>query len=75
MLRLVEIPGGTFQMGRNDGTPQERPQHPVTVQTVLMDRAEVTNEEYPEFVATGIMKLLIIGCEASLYTYRRNGLL
>ena len=37
-------------MGRNDGTPQERPQHPVTVQTFLMDRAEVTNEEYAEFV-------------------------
>ncbi len=47
---LVEIPGGTFQMGRNDGTPQERPQHPVTVQTFLMDRAEVTNEEYADFV-------------------------
>jgi serine/threonine protein kinase len=48
---FVEIPGGTFQMGRNDGTPQERPQHPVTVQTFLMDRTEVTNEEYAEFVA------------------------
>jgi serine/threonine protein kinase len=47
---LIEIPGGTFQMGRNDGTPQERPQHPVTVQTFLMDRAEVTNEEYADFV-------------------------
>jgi formylglycine-generating enzyme required for sulfatase activity/serine/threonine protein kinase len=47
---LVEIPGGTFEMGRNDGTPQERPQHPVTVQTFWMDRAEVTNEEYLEFV-------------------------
>jgi serine/threonine protein kinase len=47
---FVEIPGGTFQMGRNDGTPQERPQHSVTVETFLMDRAEVTNEEYAEFV-------------------------
>lgn len=47
---LIEIPGGTFQMGRNDGTPQERPQHAVAVQTFLMDRAEVTNEEYAEFV-------------------------
>ena len=43
---LVEIPGGTFQMGRNDGTPQERPQHSEAVPTFLMDRAEVTNEEY-----------------------------
>ena len=47
---LVEIPGGTFQMGRNDGPPQEQPQHNVTVQTFLMDRTEVTNAEYADFV-------------------------
>ena len=47
---LVEIPGGTFQMGRNDGLPQERPQHEVTLETFFMDRTEVTNEEYAEFV-------------------------
>jgi formylglycine-generating enzyme required for sulfatase activity len=43
---LVEIPGGTFQMGRNDGPPQERPEHTVTVQKFFMDRTEVTNAEY-----------------------------
>jgi formylglycine-generating enzyme required for sulfatase activity len=47
---LVEIPGGTFQMGRNDGPPQERPEHTVTVQKFYMDRTEVTNAEYAEFV-------------------------
>lgn len=47
---LVEIPGGTFEMGRNDGPPQERPQHTVTVQNFFMDRTEVTNEQYAEFV-------------------------
>jgi serine/threonine-protein kinase len=47
---LIEIPGGTFQMGRNDGPLQERPQHEVTVQTFFIDRTEVTNEEYAEFV-------------------------
>ncbi len=47
---LVEIPGGTFEMGRNDGPPQERPQHTVTVQKFFMDRTEVTNEQYAEFV-------------------------
>jgi formylglycine-generating enzyme required for sulfatase activity/serine/threonine protein kinase len=47
---LVEIPGGTFQMGRNDGPPQERPEHSVTVQSIFMDRTEVTNAEYAEFV-------------------------
>lgn len=47
---LVEIPGGTFQMGRNDGPPQERPQHEVTVPAFFMDRTEVTNEEYAAYV-------------------------
>jgi len=47
---LVEIPGGTFQMGRNDGPPQELPQHPATVGKFFMDRTEVTNAEYAEFV-------------------------
>jgi iron(II)-dependent oxidoreductase len=47
---LVEIPGGTFQMGRNDGPPQERPEHSATVQKFYMDRTEVTNAEYAEFV-------------------------
>ncbi len=47
---LVEIPGGTFEMGRNDGLFQERPEHSVTVQTFYMDRTEVTNEEYAQFV-------------------------
>ncbi len=47
---LIEIPGGTFEMGRNDGPPQERPAHRVTVPTFYMDRTEVTNEQYEEFV-------------------------
>jgi formylglycine-generating enzyme required for sulfatase activity len=47
---MVEIPGGTFQMGRNDGPPQERPIHPVTVQKFYMDRTEVTNAEYADFI-------------------------
>ncbi|HKO59751.1 MAG TPA: SUMF1/EgtB/PvdO family nonheme iron enzyme [Pyrinomonadaceae bacterium] len=47
---LVEIPGGTFQMGRNTGPPQERPAHEVTVQKFFMDRTEVTNAEYADFV-------------------------
>ncbi len=46
----VEIPGGTFQMGRNAGPPQERPEHTVTVKDFFMDRTEVTNSEYADFV-------------------------
>lgn len=48
---LVTIPGGSFLMGRNDGPPQETPAHAVSVNQFMMDRTEVTNTEYAEFVA------------------------
>ena len=47
---LVSIPGGTFRMGRDNGPLQETPEHKVTVQPFRMDRTEVTNAEYAEFV-------------------------
>ena len=47
---LVEIPGGSFQMGRNDGPAAEAPVHPETVQSFFMDRTEVTNAEYADFI-------------------------
>lgn len=47
---LVEIPGGSFQMGRDNGPAQEAPVHAQTVPSFFMDRTEVTNAEYAEFV-------------------------
>src|SRR5258708_3088483 len=47
---MVEIPGGDFQMGRNDSLPTEAPAHEVTIKTLSMDKAEVTNTEYARFV-------------------------
>jgi formylglycine-generating enzyme required for sulfatase activity len=54
---MVAIPGGTFMMGRNDvsleSTPfdlNQWPAHPVTVRNFDIDRTEVTNAEYAEFV-------------------------
>lgn len=47
---LVAIEGGSFMMGRNNGPPQEAPSHPVTIQSFQMDRTEVTNTEYADFV-------------------------
>ena len=48
---MVVIPAGTFQMGRNNGPLQEMPAHKVTIKASFwMDRTEVTNEEYAEFV-------------------------
>ncbi|HEY0319780.1 MAG TPA: formylglycine-generating enzyme family protein [Pyrinomonadaceae bacterium] len=47
---MIAIPGGTFQMGRNDGPLQESPKHIVTVAAFYMDNTEVTNAEYADFV-------------------------
>lgn len=48
---MVKITGGTFKMGRNDGDIKERPEHSVTIKDFWMDKTEVTNEEYVNFVA------------------------
>ena len=47
---LLPIAGGTFLMGRQSGPPQETPSHPVTVSPFSMDRTEVSNTEYADFV-------------------------
>jgi len=56
---MVKIEGGTFQMGRNDIDMNstkpydlnQYPAHQVTVSTFFMDRTEVTNAEYVDFVS------------------------
>jgi eukaryotic-like serine/threonine-protein kinase len=48
---MVQIPGGTFTMGRDDGGPWEKGEHRVVVPGFWMDRYEVTNEAFYEFVA------------------------
>lgn len=47
---LIEIPGGTFQMGRVGATVSELPVHAVTLQPFYIDKTEVTNAEYAQFV-------------------------
>ena len=50
IAELIRIDGGSFLMGRNSGPRQETPAHAVTVQQFSMDRTEVSNTEYAEFV-------------------------
>ena len=50
---MVFVPGGTFQMGSNDGNANEKPVHAVTVQDFCMDVTEVTVAAYLECVRTG----------------------
>ena len=45
---FVRIEGGTFQMGSNNGDPDESPVHTVTVSSFYMGRTEVTQGEWAE---------------------------
>jgi formylglycine-generating enzyme required for sulfatase activity len=47
---MARIEGGSFTMGRDDGEANERPSHRVTVTPFLIDKFEVTCEEYQRFV-------------------------
>ncbi|HEU5238533.1 MAG TPA: bifunctional serine/threonine-protein kinase/formylglycine-generating enzyme family protein, partial [Pyrinomonadaceae bacterium] len=47
---LIEMPAGKFQMGRNDSLPTEAPAHEVTLNAFQMDKNEVTNAEYGQFI-------------------------
>ena len=49
-VEMLAVPGGSFQMGRADGPIQESPPHTVTVAPFSMDKTEVTNAEYADFV-------------------------
>lgn len=53
--KMVYITGGTFQMGRDDVPSDEEymiqsPQHSEVVGSFYIDRTEVTNEEYAQFI-------------------------
>ncbi len=52
--QMVWIAGGTFWMGSENGPQDERPRHAVRVDGFWMDKTEVTNTQFAEFVkATG----------------------
>ncbi len=49
----IAIPGGTFLQGTDDtteGYDNERPRHPVELETFVIDRFPATNRRYAEFV-------------------------
>jgi eukaryotic-like serine/threonine-protein kinase len=47
---MVQIPGGRFRLGRNGGDALEGPENEVEVNTFWIDKTEVTNAEYYDFV-------------------------
>ncbi len=48
---MVLIPAGEFEMGSNDGEPDEKPVHTVYLDAFYMDVYEVTNAQYRKFSA------------------------
>ena len=49
-VNMVWISGGTFNMGSKHGKPDELPVHKVTLDGFWIDKTEVTNEQFAEFV-------------------------
>ncbi|HIG52404.1 MAG TPA: formylglycine-generating enzyme family protein [Candidatus Latescibacteria bacterium] len=48
---MVFISAGSFRMGSNqDGRENETPQHPVQIKSFYLDRFEVTNLQYKDFI-------------------------
>jgi formylglycine-generating enzyme required for sulfatase activity len=48
---MVRIPAGAFLMGSNDGPEDERPQHQVDVAEFFIDRNQITNAQFAQFLA------------------------
>lgn len=47
---LILIPAGAFLMGSNDGLPNERPEHTVTLRSYYIDQYEITAGRYQKFI-------------------------
>ena len=47
---MIEIPAGSFTMGRNDGPQDERPEHVVRLANFLIDRHMVTHADFALFL-------------------------
>lgn len=47
--KMIRIPGGSFQMGSNEGFDNEKPVHPVSISTFYLAETEVTFEQYDYF--------------------------
>jgi serine/threonine-protein kinase len=53
---MVRIPGGKFFMGADDGTPDEKPAHKVSLSPYCLDAYEATTADYRKCSDTGDCK-------------------
>jgi formylglycine-generating enzyme required for sulfatase activity len=63
-VEWIQIPGGTYMMGSDDGESDEQPVHEVTISDFMMAKTEVTVEQYGHCVTAGACSEppLDIGC-------------
>ncbi len=47
---MIDLPGGTYPMGHPEARPSARSAHEVTLAPFALDRTEVTNAQYAEFL-------------------------
>ena len=47
---MVAVPGGTFAIGRDDATDDQKPAHTVKLEAFRIDRTEVTNAAFAEYL-------------------------
>lgn len=47
---MVEVPAGAYPIGREPGPASEKPAHTVTLQAFALDRTEVTNGAFAEYL-------------------------
>lgn len=63
LSHMVEIPGGSFLMGSNDGEDDERPIHNVLIDRFYLNKFVVTQEEWFEVMRTKPWQGLKYVCE------------
>jgi formylglycine-generating enzyme required for sulfatase activity len=61
---MVYVRAGRFRMGSEEGRPDEKPVRSVFVSGFCMDRHEVTNDEYSEYLSSEF-ELIATPCERS----------
>ena len=52
-MKMVYVPAGEFQMGSNQGNPDEKPVHAVYLDAFWIDQTEITNGMYLKCVSAG----------------------
>lgn len=57
-VEMVQVPGGSFMMGSENGEDDEKPVHQVTVSGFLMDRYEVTQKSYESLMGKNPSKFI-----------------